>query len=279
MKKQLFLFFLSLLVTLLVSCTGSQYSKRRTPPVSWPTINKTESEFKKELDINLLSLDFIEGIWTLQVEGIARHIPSEKIITLPTKHPYRLAIFRDTTYPNYDFVAVVLESKHINWLPGRIKAHFRKTAYEKVYETLWYMGDYHEEKIMFLIDESGLVKSSITEFLSKVRSEVNKTLTLIKAYPPLTDKVAAPSQEKLKASGSGFIISKNGLVITNFHVVEDASKIVVVFPEKKLTKTAIIKIKDSQNDIVILELDDFSYSDIAVQDIPFPFADISSIRV
>jgi YVTN family beta-propeller protein len=93
----------------------------------------------------------------------------------------------------------------------------------------------------------------------------------------LATKIPIPI--RMVKSGTGFLLTTNGLVATNFHVVEDANKIEVVFPEKKITKIASVRIKDTKNDIVILDLKDFMYPELTSRPIPFVFAHIQSVKV
>jgi|GEM_PF-6260787 len=126
------------------SCTSV---RQFTPPATWPTISKSESDFRRYYDENASNLDAIEGIWTMTERQTWRNVFSGMTGTLPSRENiYRIAIVRDTTNTNYDFVAVVLESEYPHWLPGRVKARFRKTAYENLYEVLWYMSDYSPSK-------------------------------------------------------------------------------------------------------------------------------------
>lgn len=75
------------------------------------------------------------------------------------------------------------------------------------------------------------------------------------------------------------MISPTGLIVTNYHVVEDANRLEVVFANKNITKVASVRIKDTKNDIAILEVKDFSFVDISSQPIPFTFADVNSVKV
>ncbi|MCL6471289.1 MAG: trypsin-like peptidase domain-containing protein [Firmicutes bacterium] len=84
--------------------------------------------------------------------------------------------------------------------------------------------------------------------------------------------IPLPSQEK-EASGSGFVIDKSGLIVTNAHVVQDsrvkASKIMVLLNDKdeveaKLlgtdpsTDIAVLKIDPGKRNLKVLELGDSS---------------------
>ncbi len=54
--------------------------------------------------------------------------------------------------------------------------------------------------------------------------------------------------------GSGFIVSEKGLIITNNHVIENASKITVRFKDQKTRKAKVVG-RDPQTDIALLEVE------------------------
>ena len=73
--------------------------------------------------------------------------------------------------------------------------------------------------------------------------------------------------------GSGAIISKDGLVITNFHVVDGAQEVKVTFSDNKVLPAKVIS-QDQNRDIALLKID----SDR--KDFPaLPFADSEKARV
>ena len=57
-----------------------------------------------------------------------------------------------------------------------------------------------------------------------------------------------------QASGSGFILTEDGYVITNFHVVEDASAIQVLLHDGTEYEAELVG-KDSANDVAVLKVD------------------------
>lgn len=85
------------------------------------------------------------------------------------------------------------------------------------------------------------------------------------------DPSRTPDTEK--KGGTGFLISENGYVVTNYHVVEDASKIELLFP----TDTSVVKYNasvissDKTNDIAILKIDDSKF--VSPGNIPFNITD------
>jgi len=245
-------------------------------PANWPSTKYTESDIKIFIDKNISNLNPIEGIWTLNESGNWRNVRTGETGVIPNQSPYRLAIIRSDKQPNYDFVAIILESEYTHWKPGNVKAYFRKTAYDNIFEGLWYMNDYSEKKGNYFIDKFGLLTNKRTYYRGNI--QLNYESTFIKAYPPIKQNRKVPSENLSESFGSGFLISKNGLVVTNYHVVEDAKQIQVTFPEKSITKFAKVKIKDAVNDIAILELQNFIGS-LNFNAVPFTFANDNLIKV
>ena len=63
-----------------------------------------------------------------------------------------------------------------------------------------------------------------------------------------------PTERKATALGSGFIIDKKGLVVTNNHVIQGAEDIVVTFNDKTEYKATVIG-KDPYMDLAVLKID------------------------
>ena len=61
-------------------------------------------------------------------------------------------------------------------------------------------------------------------------------------------------QPRQQSQGSGFIVSEKGLVITNNHVVEKASRITVRFKDQRKRKAKVVG-RDSQTDIALLQIE------------------------
>ncbi len=62
-------------------------------------------------------------------------------------------------------------------------------------------------------------------------------------------------QREAKSTGSGFVISKDGYIITNYHVVQDASQVVVRFLDRREYIAEIIG-TDELSDIALLKIDE-----------------------
>src|SRR5699024_2933402 len=70
----------------------------------------------------------------------------------------------------------------------------------------------------------------------------------------LTD--TQPGYEKAEAAGTGIVLSKDGLVLTNNHVIADTTKIAVTVATTGKTYTASVVGSDSTEDVAVLQLED-----------------------
>lgn len=67
-------------------------------------------------------------------------------------------------------------------------------------------------------------------------------------------------KEKGFSTGTGFFVTDNGVIITNFHVIEDSKRVVVVRPGDKTEHVAEILQVDPTNDVAILRIQATSLS-------------------
>ena len=63
-----------------------------------------------------------------------------------------------------------------------------------------------------------------------------------------------PGYHDAKSLGSGFIISKDGYVMTNYHVVKDADEIIVRLSDRRELKADVIGV-DTRSDVALLKID------------------------
>ncbi|HEX4838080.1 MAG TPA: trypsin-like peptidase domain-containing protein [Solirubrobacteraceae bacterium] len=61
------------------------------------------------------------------------------------------------------------------------------------------------------------------------------------------------SQQQGQATGSGFVISSDGTILTNWHVVENAVKVTVSFEHGKTVEAKVVG-KDPSNDLAVLRI-------------------------
>jgi len=64
----------------------------------------------------------------------------------------------------------------------------------------------------------------------------------------------APQEREAKSLGSGFIISDDGYVLTNFHVVKNASEIIVRLEDRRELKAKVVG-TDERSDVALLKIE------------------------
>jgi S1-C subfamily serine protease len=83
---------------------------------------------------------------------------------------------------------------------------------------------------------------------------------MLKGRLPLSPAVV------VKGLGSGVIIDRDGYIVTNYHVVQDASELAVALADGTLHLTRIVGV-DTESDIALLKIDAEGLRPIALTDI------------
>jgi serine protease Do len=79
------------------------------------------------------------------------------------------------------------------------------------------------------------------------------------------------NNEPQEGSGSGFIVSKDGYILTNNHVVDAADRVTVMLTDKRVFKATVVG-RDPTTDIAVLKID--------ASDLPaVPLGDDSAVRI
>ncbi len=133
-----------------------------------------------------------------------------------------------------------------------------------VYEEIWYMNDYSTSILNVILDE-GMI--SYTRKRASYPINYSKETVLLKVHPSSANFDI--TNQETTSTGSGFLIHESGLIVTNYHVVDNSNSYQVHFPDNNITKSCMIRLKDVNNDIVILSIDDFDYNDVSTDNIPY----------
>jgi len=94
----------------------------------------------------------------------------------------------------------------------------------------------------------GMTESEAQQYVEKELTTASKKPDLPPVYKPKETR-----KEKGFNTGTGFFITNDGYLITNYHVIEDAKKILVVTTERKEFEAQFIK-GDRANDVVLLKI-------------------------
>ena len=121
-------------------------------------------------------------------------------------------------------------------------------------------------------------ETAITTAIKKVSPAVASiSVTQIKQYATRSPFIRDPFfeqfypyqlyKQKVKSTGSGVVISPDGYILTNNHVVEDATEVVVTLPGGKEFESEIIGL-DPVTDLALLKLNgnDFPFADLGDSD-------------
>ena len=96
--------------------------------------------------------------------------------------------------------------------------------------------------------------SSTGGSLSDVASAVTPSVVVVTTEQIVTDNYFWGGQQVLSGAGSGVILTTDGYIVTNYHVVEGARQITVTLHDDS-TYTATVVGSDQQSDIALLKID------------------------
>jgi serine protease Do len=79
---------------------------------------------------------------------------------------------------------------------------------------------------------------------------------------PQPDEEAQP-----RGVGSGFILSSDGFVMTNAHVVEGAEEVLVTLPDKREFKAKVVGTPDKRTDVAVIKIDATGLPSVKIGDV------------
>jgi S1-C subfamily serine protease len=212
----------------------------------------TEDSIKSYLTTR--KIDLIEGIYkSYQSDGM----PYYKIGIVKIGSIYK---------------AVILDSELAYWKRGELKAIFEQSSMKGLYSTTWYMGNKTPYETFATMDNAALL---IIELKDQKTGEKRQD-EFIKMFPSTDDEVTF-KKDNSKSSGSGFLITTDGILATNAHVVQDASNIEVIISNELGTFTYVAKIllMDTKNDVALLKIEDENFKGLT--SIPFGITENSDV--
>ncbi len=212
-------------------------------------IKNPDTTPKSEWDEVSLKIDWEKnGITPL--EGIY-----ENTIKDDNSPKYRLALKYDKT--NEQYILIYLSGADNNvWKTGDIKAYIFKTASPNIFKVKWYMGNKTLSEDLYISFEQGLMKI--------IWTNGSPEQLYLKLYP--TTEVDFATGNTGKSSGTGFALSSDGYIVTNYHVIEGAKTIKVKGIKGNFSKSynAIIVVSDKNNDIAIIKIEDPDFTNLGI---------------
>lgn len=178
-------------------------------------------------------------------EGIYERVTSDN-------NKYKLALVKN----NEGFEIIYLSSNTSNdFKEGDVKANLFSTASDNIFKTKWVMFDR-------TINENYYISFS-DSFMKVLNTEDQSEDSYIKLFP--TAKGQNLENPRYNSSGTGFLINSKGFIVTNYHVIKNANKIVVRGLNGDFNKriNAKVVIQDINNDIAIIKTDEFETPKLA----------------
>jgi S1-C subfamily serine protease len=219
-----------------------------------------EDEYKAYFNENIEGLDQIEGIWSCD--------RTVKIFGPANKTDY---------YPQAEKCVIVRDSEgfkvcNISGSSDYSECRLNLTANSNLYlltKTLENTGSIVKANVHMINDGVLEYKFLIPEKDIKYKDfSIAIVIKMYKLYP--TNDLINSNKDKqdfTPSSGTAFAISRDGLIASNYHVIEGASKIYVkgVNGDFGNPKEAKILLEDKKNDIVILKIE----NEMNLGDIPY----------
>ena len=215
-----------------------------------PKLVITEAQIRKNEVKNR-----VEGIWT------------------DTEGKYRLGIVAAPEGGGADYLAVVLQSNSPIWQIGEIKGEIRSTASPDVFTCTYFMGNKKPAGTTLTLDRDSSLRGSVNTPKGKY------DLTLLRVWPKMAEGSSATPSEKSVFFGTAFLLSRTGLVATNWHVVSEGKSFSVAFPGWAGEVSADIVIKDVVNDLAILRVADPTKLETTCPELPFQLVSSKGVKL
>lgn len=179
-----------------------------------------------------------------------------------------------------DYQIIYLRGTQDNpfWKVGDVKAIMRPTAVPNLFKASWFMDSKRPNDNFYITFDAATM--DIKEKDQNVEATFLKMFPSAERYGTATQRNRENPTDNADAayssSGSGIIISTDGVVVTNYHVIEGAKYYDVVIKDNRRVQTYKAKIlaTDKTNDLALLMIDDDKF--IPFDNIPFALKSTTS---
>ena len=127
-----------------------------------------------------------------------------------------------------------------------------------------------KQEIPKAIKNDNSLKDSYSQTVVEVVKSASQSVVNIRVNKPKQAMRAPRGQQQPFGTGSGFVIRKDGLILTNFHVINQANEIRVTLPNGKEFAPEVIG-TDPATDIALLKIDESGLQ-------PLEFADSDKLQ-
>ena len=166
---------------------------------------------------------------------------------------YKIGLVKDKD--DYKIIYLSGARNNFDWKEGDLKGTIRETSAKNIFKVDWIMSDKSVNKDVYLSTKED-------HFLNFEFSDpaIGSSSKYLKLYPPFSSGISV-SKAGPAASGTGFVVSTDGLIITAHHVIEDGKFVTVQFADNGSVETYKTKVllDDINNDLTVLLIDDRSF--------------------
>ncbi len=272
-----------------VGASGELIAEAATGATNWVSVKRTVHGAVGKIYSQLGYTGFNENIYQIRIqrdyptrpmiaiteEDIKKGEPRNRVegIWSDTEDKYRLGIVPAPGGSGADYVAVVLRSNSPIWQPREIKAEIRSTASPNTFTCTYFMANKKPTGMTLILDHDSVLRGSLPT------TNGTSDLLLMRVWPEIAKEPASATSEKGEVSGTGFLLSRSGLLATNWHVVADAKNISVAFPGWNGGVSAEVVIRDVVNDLAVLRLTDHTKLAATCNELPFQVTSSSGVKL
>lgn len=216
--------------------------------------------------------DQLEGIWVGDQES-QMYIDKKPV---PVKTiPRHYAILRLDN--DYMIIEINIGKSDLEITSGNGRGEFRATIPN--FEGVAKFTDSNNLRIVMEASKAGILKLLGNQYIDIIDEvEIYTEIKLHKSYPLRydLDNIKANAIKEAPKSGTGFALTSNGFIATNYHVIENANSIKVRGVNGNFSSALnaqVIK-SDQSDDLAIIQINDPNFTDLGK--VPYPVVSSNS---
>lgn len=222
----------------------------------------SQSEWENFFQSKIQNLDPIEGVWSNT--NTQKLFDSYNRLRDQSYNPQteKIAIYKSGN--TYQVYSIDSDNKYM-------KRSFQNSATGGIYLfECYYPESYSTAKANAILTGNGLLEFSYEKPIPQLKKDFGSDyiagmqITFEHKWIKLSPK-ADDYTKKQKSSGTGFAITTNGILVTNYHVIDGASTINVRGINSDFNKTykAKVLVSDKNNDLALIQIDDYGFTSLS----------------